>query len=101
MGDIVDSIEHYKRVIRELEQARTEGNDYEAVYEGDPAELPEDMPASFMVPWEKIPVVLPALRENLMFQQQLLEGLMGMAKGHARRTLWREIRPELDVNPDT
>lgn len=95
---LIESIEHYRRVITGLEEADLDGRDYESVYEGDPADLPEGMPTSFMVPWRKIPTVLPALRENLAFLESLLEGLQDMAAGHI--VPW-EPRGELDSGPGT
>lgn len=98
---LIESIEHYRRVIAGLEEADLDGRDYESVYEGDPADLPEGMPTSFMVPWQKIPVVLPALRENLAFLEDLLTGLSQMAEGRGSRVRWRDVRGELDSGPGT
>lgn len=98
---LTESIDHYRRVIAGLEVAQSEGRDYESVYEGDPANLPEGMPTSFMVPWERIPVVLPALRTNLEFLENLLEGLEQMAKRRGSRVRWRDVREELDSDCGT
>lgn len=93
-----DGLEKFRRTIAALEDALEQGRDLEMSWDGC-GHLPENMPLSYVVPVDRIPKVLPILREQLerqeAFYRDLAASLEQMRRGEGRVAQTR--REELDI----